>query len=120
MLLRTTSKMRYYNKLVNEGIETIEDAEKFKGKILQISREDEPEELPENTYYIVDLIGFDVINDDGKNLGKLQDIYDLAGQTMFDVKGQDGKITCLPNRDEIILKIDMENKQVLVHFDYSW
>ena len=42
-----------------KGIDTIEEAETFKNCYIKIKRE-ELEELPEDTYYIVDLIGINV------------------------------------------------------------
>lgn len=39
-----------------EGIDSMNDAEMYKQKYLQVLRDQEPE-LPEDTYYVVDLVG---------------------------------------------------------------
>ena len=48
-----------------KNIDTIEDAEKLKNSTIEMDRKDAPE-LPKGTYYISDLIGFDVYTDDRK------------------------------------------------------
>ena len=52
-----------------KNIDTIEDAEKLKNSTIEMDREDAPD-LPKGTYYISDLIGFDVYTDDRKTFRK--------------------------------------------------
>ena len=52
-----------------KNIDTIEDAEKLKNSIIEMDRKDAPD-LPKGTYYISDLIGFDVYTDDRKTFRK--------------------------------------------------
>ena len=52
-----------------KNIDTIEDAEKLKNSIIEMDRKDAPS-LPKGTYYISDLIGFDVYTDDRKAFRK--------------------------------------------------
>ena len=52
-----------------KNIDTIEDAEKLKNSIIEMDRKDAPD-LPKGTYYISDLIGFDVYTDDRKAFWK--------------------------------------------------
>ena len=52
-----------------KNIDTIEDAEKLKNSIIEMDRKDAPD-LPKGTYYISDLIGFDVYTDDRKAFRK--------------------------------------------------
>ena len=66
--------------------------------------------LPENTYYIEDILGFDVITDEGKTLGKLDDVFNTGANDIYQV----GEIL-LPATKEVILKVDLEKKQILVH-----
>ena len=48
--------------------------EKFKNCYLKIERKDAVK-LPENTYFIADLIGIEVYTEEGKLLGKIDDIF---------------------------------------------
>lgn len=93
-----------------KGIDTIEQAETLINSIIEMEREDAPK-LPEGTYYINDLLGFDVITDEGKVLGKLENVY--TGMGANDVY-QVGEIL-LPAIKDVIKQIDTENKQIIVH-----
>lgn len=48
--------------------------EKFKNCYLKIERKDAVK-LPKNSYFIVDLIGLEVYTEDGRLLGKVDDIF---------------------------------------------
>lgn len=68
-----------YNKsmvlLKLKGIDTIEEAKMYRGIYLQIDRKDSVD-LPKDSYFIVDLIGLNIYNEeDDKLIGKLEDIY---------------------------------------------
>lgn len=54
-------------------------------------------ELPEGTYYIADLLGLEVYTNDGKELGKLVDIYNSGSCDIYVVKDDNGKQILLPN-----------------------
>ena len=97
-----------------KGIDRVEDAELLRNSYLKINRQDEPE-LEEGTYYIVDLIGLDVYSDEGKLLGKLDDVFNSGSCDIYVVKDELGKQILLPSIKEVILNIDIENQKVTVH-----
>ncbi len=67
-----------YNKnmvlLKLEGIDNIEEAEKYKNLYLKINRQDAVE-LEDDSYFIVDIIGCEVYTDVGDFLGKVIDVF---------------------------------------------
>jgi len=70
-----------------KGIDDMTNAEKLKGLFLKIHRKDAIE-LPEDTYFIVDVLGSDVITDDGIHLGKVEDIYSTGSKDIYVVKDE--------------------------------
>ena len=87
-----------------KGIDDINLIEKYKGEIIEINEEDRPN--PESgEYYIEDLIGMEVYTDEGKLLGKLDDIFNTGANDIYQV----GDIL-LPANDEVLKQIDIENK----------
>lgn len=92
-----------------KGIDDINVVEKLKGKFVSVYEEDLPS-LPEGTYYIKDLIGLDVITDDGRELGKLDDVIQTGANDVYNVNG-----ILLPVIDEVVKKIDLENHKIVVH-----
>lgn len=97
-----------------KGVNTPEKAELLRNYYLKVKREDEPE-LEEGTYYIVDLIGLDVYSDDGKLLGKLDDIFNTGSNDIYVVKDELGKQILLPAISDVVKDINLEEKKIIVH-----
>ena len=96
-----------------KGIDNIETAEKLRNAFLEVDRKDAIP-LEEGTYYIVDLIGLDVYTDEGKMLGKVDDIYNTGGKDIYVVKDELGKQILLPGIDEVIKEVILDDK-IIVH-----
>lgn len=92
-----------------EGIDDINQIENLKNEEVMIALEDRPE-LPEGKHYVGDLLGLEVITEDGQVLGTLDNIYNTGANDIYEV----GEIL-LPATDEVIKQIDMENKKIIVH-----
>lgn len=97
-----------------KGIETVEQAEKLKNSYVTISR-DSAEELEEDRYYIVDLLGLEVYTDEQILLGILEDIFNTGSNDIYVVKSSDGKQILLPAIKDVVKNIDIENKKIIVH-----
>ena len=107
-----------YNKnmviLKLKGIETVEEAEKYRNSYLKIKRSS-VDKLPEGTYYIVDLIGLDVYTDENILLGKVDYIYNTGSSDIYVVKNEQGKEILLPGIKDVLKQVDLENKKIIVH-----
>lgn len=97
-----------------KGIETVEEAEKLRNCYLKIDRKD-AKELPKDTYFIVDLLGLDVYTDEGKLLGKVDDIYNAGSSDIYVVKDELGKQILLPAIKDVLKEVDLENQKIIVH-----
>ena len=97
-----------------KGIDTPEQAESLRNCYIKINRKD-ARKLPEGTYFIVDLIGLDVYTDEEKLLGTLEDIYNAGSSDIYVVRNSEGKQILLPAIKDVIKKVDIENKKVIVH-----
>ena len=109
-------KVKYHKDMVLlkfKGIDKIEDAENLRNCYIEINREDG--NLEEGSYYIVDLLGSDVITDTGKVLGKIDDIFNTGSNDIYVVKDEQGKQLLLPAIKEVIKEINIEEKQIIVH-----
>ena len=109
--------VRYQKKQVLlklKGIDTIEEAEKYREDYLKIKRNKE-EKLPEDTYYIVDLIGLDIYTENGELLGKLDDVFSTGSNDVYVVKNSEGKQLLLPAISDVIKNIDLEQKKIVVN-----
>ena len=108
---------RYHKNMVLlklEGIENPEQAELLKNAFLEIDREDAIP-LEEGQYFIADLIGLEVYTDEGKILGKVDDIYNTGANDIYVVKDELGKQVLLPGIKDVIKQVDLESKKITVH-----
>jgi len=97
-----------------KNIDTIDEAEKLRNSIILIDR-NSLEELPEDVYYIADLIGLDVYTDENEYLGKVDDIFNTKSNDVYVVKDDQGKSKLLPGIDEVIKEINLEKSKIIVH-----
>ena len=97
-----------------KGIDTVEEAEKYRGCYIKIARKD-TKKLPKDTYFIADLIGLTVYTDENILLGKVEDIYNSGANDIYVIKSDDGKQILLPAIKEVIKQIDLEQEKIMVH-----
>ncbi len=97
-----------------EGIDTIEEAEKYRNFYIKINRDDAVE-LEKNSYFIVDIIGCDVYTDEDVLLGKVTEVFQTGSNDVYAVKTTEGKEIFLPAISDVIKNIDIQNKKVTIH-----
>lgn len=97
-----------------KGIDRIEEAEKLRNAFLEVDRENAID-LEEGEYFIADLIGLQVITDEGEQLGKIEDIYNTGSSDIYVVKDKLGKQILLPAIEEVIKEISIEENKITVH-----
>ncbi|PID29207.1 MAG: 16S rRNA processing protein RimM [Candidatus Cloacimonadota bacterium] len=93
------------------GVDSIDDAEAYNGYRITIHK-DEKMELPEDFYYIDDLIGCEIIEDD-KSLGKVISVDEMGPNDLYVVKYNDREFY-IPAIKEFVKEIDTENKKIFV------
>lgn len=90
-----------------EGINTVEEAEKLRNKVLYIHRDDIP--LEEGEYLIQDLLGSRIVDaDSGREYGKLMDITFSGASDIYHIKFADGSMQMLPAIDDTIIETDLD------------
>ncbi|WP_139492892.1 ribosome maturation factor RimM [Brevibacillus dissolubilis] len=99
--------------LTFKGYENINDIEKYKGGELKVS-EDELLELEDDEFYIHQLIGCEVVTDEGEELGRITDVLQPGANDVWVVKGKRGEIL-LPFIEDCIKHVDVKNKRVVAH-----
>lgn len=97
-----------------KGIDNINDAEIYKNCYIKIDRSDAVE-LPEDSYFIIDLIGIKVYTDEGEALGDIIDVFPTGANDVYVVKNELGKQVLLPAIGDVIKNVDIKNKKMIVH-----
>lgn len=110
--------VKYFKNLVIlkfKDIDSASDAERYKGCEIYIPRE-EGILLREGEYYIADIIGMDVIDENGVRIGCVRDVLETGANDVYIIsRGDQGKDLLVPAIKECILKIDIENNLMRVH-----
>ena len=96
-----------------EGADDRNAAEALRVKELYITEDDLPE-LPEGQYYVRDLIGMSVTEEDGNLLGHVTDVLQNTAQDIFEVESENGKKLLIPKVDQFVLDIDAEKREITV------
>ena len=91
----------------------INDIEKYKGCDLYVTRENAVP-LEEDEFYISDIIGADVFEDNGDKLGVLKDVLKTGANDVFVVKLPDKKEVLIPVIKEFVPEMDIEAKRITV------
>ncbi len=96
-----------------KGIDTPEEAQKLIGKILYINRDDV--ELPEDVWFIQDIIGLEVVDaDTGAGYGKVDEIYQNGGADVYSLKAPDGTQLMFPAIPEVLIKTDIDEGKIYI------
>ena len=95
------------NLLKVQGVDTIEDAQALRGKVVAVYREDAPDDL----VFVAELIGLSVFVED-EQIGTVVDVLDYPGNKVYVVKGEHEYM--IPAVKQFILSTDMENEIIHV------
>ncbi|MBR3639045.1 MAG: 16S rRNA processing protein RimM, partial [Clostridia bacterium] len=87
-----------------EGVDSFEDAVKYKNELFYASREDF--RLRRGEFFIADILGLPVVDaEDGREIGILDDVLAPAGQQVYVIRKSDGKTFMVPCVPEFIKKV---------------
>ena len=97
-----------------KGFDNINEIERYKGKNLYVTRENAVK-LKRDEYFIADLIGLEVYDEDDQHLGMLTNVIETGANDVYEVKFEDGREVLFPAIKQCILDVDMENRKMKVH-----
>ena len=97
-----------------EGYDNINDIEKYKGRSIYVTREDAVS-LQEDEYFIADLIGMRVNDENEEELGEITDVLETGANDVYVIRLKDGGELLLPAIKQCILSVDIENAVMKVH-----
>ena len=100
-------------KLLEMEIEEVNDTEQYKNCYLKIDRKNAAK-LPEDSYFITDIIGIEVFTEDGELLGNVIDVFPTGSNDVYVVKDELGKQILLPAIGDVVKKVDIISKKMTV------
>lgn len=97
-----------------KGYDNINNVETWRQRDLLITR-DQAVELKEDEYFITDLIGLTVVNEEEAVLGRVKDVLETGANDVYVVELTGGKELLLPAIKDCILNVDLEGGRMKVH-----
>ena len=98
-----------------KGLDNINDIEKYRQKSLYVTRKNAVR-LQRDEYFIADLIGLKVQDEDGTELGTVKDVIETGANDVYIVKDQNtGQEVLIPAIKDCILQVDVEQGFMKVH-----
>ena len=99
------------------GIGSREAAMKLKGRAVEVSRAALPE--PDaGHYYLADLVGLEVVNEQGIVLGAVKSWTFNGAQDVMEVAGDRARL--IPWIPSVIKDVDLNKKQIHVEWEADW
>jgi len=104
-------KRRYVLKL--EGVESIDDAERLRGRDLRIA-EEELEALPDGSYYHHQLSGLRAVDEAGEPVGVVESVMETAGEArVLVIQGPEGELL-LPFASTFVRRVDLGGGRIVI------
>ena len=89
-----------------EGVKTADEADKLRGKLIYIDRNDM--DLDDDTVFIDDILGLKVFDiDTGVEYGVLEEVFNRGASDIYRIT-KDKKEYLIPAVSEIVIEIDLE------------
>lgn len=95
-----------------KGIDTEEAANKLRNFYMKVDRKSAVK-LPQNSYFICDLIDLEAFDERGLFLGTIKDVLQTGSNDVYVIQ-TDGKDLLIPALKEVVKEIDLENRKIVV------
>lgn len=97
-----------------KGIDTLNDVEQYRQKSIYVTRANAVR-LSKDEYFVADLIGLNVIDEENNDLGTLVDVLSTGANDVYVINLPDGRELLLPAIKQCILDVDINNNKIQVH-----
>jgi 16S rRNA processing protein RimM len=94
-------------------IDSIEKAEKLKDLYLKVDRENAIK-LPEDSFFICDLLGCQVFDEQNNSLGKIKDVLETGSNDVYVVEGEKYGEILIPALKSVVREVSLENGWIKV------
>ncbi len=95
------------------GFDDMNAAETLKNATLLIPR-NELMPLPDDAFYIFDIVGMEVFTDDGRRLGQVRDVLQTGANDVFVVEDGERRPLLIPALKKVVRNVDVEQKKMTV------
>jgi 16S rRNA processing protein RimM len=94
------------------GVGDRTSAETLRGRYLFVPASSAPE-LPEGEYWAHELVGCEVLTEDGRRLGRIREIMHTQANDVWATEGEDGEVL-IPALKDVVREVDVAGRRVVV------
>ena len=95
-------------------IDSINDVEKYRKSSLWVPRKNAVR-LSRDEYFVADLMGLRVRDEDGSEIGVLRDVMETGANDVYIIDLDDGRELLLPAIRQCVLEVDVEAGFIKIH-----
>ena len=110
-------KIRFKENMVilkAKDIENIEEAKMIVGSFLEVERKNAVK-LPKDTYFIFEIIGLEVYDENDIFLGKIENVISTGSNDVYIVKGENKNELFIPAIREVVKNVNLEKKRITIN-----
>ncbi|MDD3839636.1 MAG: ribosome maturation factor RimM [Clostridia bacterium] len=96
-----------------EQVNSVDEAERLREKYIKISRNDAIP-LEEGEYFICDIVGLKVYDEESKYIGEIQDVIKTGSNDVYSVNSHDGREILIPAIKKVVKNIDLEKRTMKI------
>ena len=100
-----------------EGLETRGEAQRLKGEEVSVRRDSLPQP-GEGHYYLDDLVGLEVVNEQGVRLGIVKQLFSNGAQDVVEVTGE--RTHLMPWIPSVVKQVDLPGGRITVEWGSDW
>ena len=97
-----------------KDIENIEEAKMIVGSFLEVERKNAVK-LPKDTYFIFEIIGLEVYDENNIFLGKVENVISTGSNDVYVVKIKDKEELFIPAIREVVKNVNLEKKRITIN-----
>jgi len=97
-----------------KDIESIEEAKIIVGSFLEVERKNAVK-LPKDTYFIFEIIGLEVYDENNIFLGKVENVISTGSNDVYIVKGKNKNELFIPAIRKVIKNVNLEKRRITIN-----
>lgn len=111
--VKSYSEEGLFGILYLEDCQSLDQAETLRGFSLYVDRTDLPD-LPQDRFYILDLEGLDVVNEEGLDRGRVESVMSTWANDVLSLRYR-GREVLIPFVKAFIREVDLDRRQIVIH-----
>ncbi len=119
LIIENASFHKQFVLLKFKGLDCRDSVESLRGRLLQV-KPSELVKLPENHFFVFEIIGLDVYTLTGEKLGTVTDIIQTGSNDVYVIEQEGKKPLLIPAIKDVVKCINIADKKITVQLQEEW